>query len=142
MHNYYTDTHVHIQLYRFIARTPFFDTRCRDYFREVVPFEKGTVEMLQCVAVCCSVVVWCLLLCVVSFCSELQCVPFEKVRWKCCSVLQCGSVVLCVVSCCSELQCEAMRTIRERRGGNVAVCCSELQCGSVVFVIMCCIMLQ
>ena len=54
--------------------------------------------MLQCAAVCCSV-----LQCVAVCCSVLQCVAV------CCSVLQCVAV------CCSVLQC-------------VAVCCSVLQC--------------
>jgi len=57
--------------------------------------------LLQCVAVCCSV-----LKCVAVCCSVLQCVPV------CCSMLQCVAV------CCSVLQC-------------VAVCCSVLQCVAV-----------
>ena len=80
--------------------------------------------VLQCVAVCCSV-----LKCVAvnsyntastsTFtiyqvcCSVLQCVAV------CCSALQsvaaCCSVLQCVTECCSVLQC-------------VAVCCSVLQC--------------
>ena len=60
--------------------------------------------MLQCVAVCCSV-----LQCAAVCCSVLQCVAV------CCSVLQCAAVCLsvlqCVAVCCSVLQC-------------VAVCCS------------------
>ena len=56
--------------------------------------------MLQCVAVCCSV-----LQCVVVCCSVLQCVAV------CCSVLQrvavCCSVLQCVAVCCSVLQCAA-----------------------------------
>ena len=51
--------------------------------------------MLQCVAVCCSV-----LQCAAVCCSVLQCVAV------CCSVLQCVAV------CCSVLQC-------------VAVCCTK-----------------
>ena len=47
--------------------------------------------MLQCVAVCCSV-----LQCVAVCCSVLQCVAV------CCSVLQCAAV------CCSVLQCVAV----------------------------------
>jgi len=65
-------------------------------------------SVLQCVAVCCSV-----LLCVVVYCSMLQCVAV------CCSVLQCVavwcSVLQCVAVWCSVLQC-------------VAVCCSVLHC--------------
>jgi len=63
--------------------------------------------VLQCVAVCCSV---------------LQCDDDgEDVEWRqlCCSALQCVtlccSVLQCVAVCCSVLQC-------------VAVCCSVLQC--------------
>jgi len=87
----------------------------------------GTV--LQCVAVCCSVLQSCV---VVSYktsrlqefpetievlcCSVLQCVAV------CCSVLQCVAVcycaVYCAAVCCSVLQC-------------VAVCCSVLQCVAV-----------
>ena len=90
--------------------------------------------MLQCVAVCCSVLqcvavcchhvttkiahsVCCnVLQCVAVCCSVLQCVA--RVLHMCCSVLQ------CVVVCCSVLQC-------------VAVCCSVLQC-----VTVCCNVLQ
>jgi len=95
--------------------------------------------VLQCVAVCCSVLQWseCFLvlpiwaiasyvsgrfhvsesfLCVAVCCSVLQRVG------ACCSVLQraatCCSVLQCVVVCCSVLQC-------------VAVCCSVLQCVAV-----------
>ena len=77
--------------------------------------------MLQCVAVCCSV-----LQCVAVCCSVLQCVQdvasvmsFEFHVY--CSVLQCivvfavrCSVLQCVAVCCSVLQC-------------VAVCCSEFR---------------
>ena len=54
--------------------------------------------MLQCVAVCCSVLqyvaVRCsVLYCVLVYCSVLQCVA------ECCNVLQ------CVAACCSVLQC-------------------------------------
>ena len=78
--------------------------------------------MVQCVAVCCSV---------------LQCVA------ACCSLLQCAAV------CCSVLQCVAACNIRQRhqdhRGSwaqydtvccsvlqHVAVCCSVLQRGTYV----------
>ena len=57
--------------------------------------------MLQCVAVCCSV-----LQCIAVCCSVLQCVAV------CCSVFQCVAV------CCSVLQC-------------VPVCCSVSQCVAV-----------
>ena len=61
------------------------------------------VRVLQCVAVCCSVLSW---KCVTVCCSVSQCVAV------CCSVLQ------CVVVCCSVLQCGAVR-------------CSVLQCVAV-----------
>ena len=76
--------------------------------------------VLQCVAVCCSVLQtkiaacrWChWLVC----CSVLQCVAV------CCSVLRCVavwcSVVQCVAVCCNVLH-------------YVAVCCSVVQCGAV-----------
>ena len=52
--------------------------------------------MLQCVAVCCSV-----LQCVAACCSVLQCVAV------CCSVLQCVavhcSVIQCIAMCCSTM---------------------------------------
>jgi len=49
------------------------------------------VSVLQCVAMCCSV-----LQCVAMCCSVLQCIAV------CCSVLQCVAV------CCSVLQCIAV----------------------------------
>jgi len=62
--------------------------------------------VLQCVAVCCSV-----LQCVAACCNALQCFATRKQAQNlrlqvCCSVLQCVAV------CCSVLQC-------------VTVCCSE-----------------
>ena len=71
--------------------------------------------MLQCVAVCCSV-----LQCVALCCSELQCVAV------CCSELQCVAV------CCSVLQCVAVRCSAFDSSlylsvclfQRVAVCCS------------------
>ena len=72
--------------------------------------------MLQCVAVCCDVLIrrigytqQGLLQCIVVCCSVLHCAAF------CCSVLQCVAV------CCNMLQC-------------VADCGSVLQC-----VAVCCI---
>ena len=70
------------------------------FFEQLVKIIRE-VDMLQCVAVCCSV-----LQCVAVCCSVLQCVAV------CCSVLQCVAV------CCSVLQC-------------VAVCCSVAVCRSV-----------
>ena len=73
--------------------------QCDAVFHSVLLTVCGNaLQMLQCVAVCYSV-----LQCVAVCCSVLQCVAV------CCSVLQCVTV------CCSVLQC-------------VAVCCSVLQC--------------
>jgi len=75
--------------------------------------------VLQCVAVCCSV-----LRCVAVCCSVLQCAAV------CCGVLQCVavccSVLQCVAVCCSVLWC-------------VAVCCSVLQCVAVCFRVLQCV---
>ena len=83
--------------------------------------------MLQCVAVCCSV-----LQCGAVCCSVLQCGAV------CCSVLQCVavccSVLQCVAVCCSVLQCAAVCCNVLKR---VAVCCHALQC-----VAGCCRVLQ
>ena len=65
--------------------------------------------MLQCAAVCCSV-----LQCAAVCCSVLQCAAV------CCSVLQCAAV------CCSVLQC-------------AAVCCSVLQCAAVFCSVFQCV---
>jgi len=82
-------------------------------------------DLLQCVAVCCSV-----LQCVAVCCSVLQCVAV------CCGVLHhlcrchvwrlavCCIVLQCIAVCCSVLQC-------------VAVCCGVLQC-----VAVCCSIVQ
>jgi len=75
------------------------------------------VEVLQSVAVCCSV-----LQCVAMWCSVMQCVAV------CCSVLHSIAVhcsaLQCIAACCSVLQC-------------IPVCCSVLQC-----VAVCCIVSQ
>ena len=80
---------------------------------------KGT-DLLQCVALCCSVLqrvttCYSLSLCASGYCTVLWGVQI------CCRVMQCASVCCSV---CSVLQC-------------VAVCCSVLQC-----VAVCCTMLQ
>jgi len=68
------------------------------------------MPLLQCVAVCCSV----LQRVAVSFCDRNRlCVEDAPVA-VCCSVLQCVAV------CCSVLQ-------------RVTVCCSVLQCVAVSF---------
>ena len=77
--------------------------------------------MLQCVAVCRSV-----LRCVAVCCSVLQCAAVCRSVLQraavCCSVLQCAavccSVLQCMTVCCSVLQ-------------RAAVCCSVLQCAAV-----------
>ena len=63
--------------------------------------------MLQCVAVCCSV-----LQCVAVCCSVLQCVEVCRSVSQCIAV--CRSVLQCVAVCCSLMQ-------------SAAVCCSLLQ---------------
>ena len=85
--------------------------------------------MLQCVAVCCSVLHWVLrqqvgvLQCVAVCCSVLHRVLRQQVGvLKCIAV--CCSLLQCVAVCCSVFQC-------------VAVCCSVLQC-----VAVCCSVLQ
>ena len=79
-------------------------------------------SVLQCVAVCCSVVQCSVVQCVAVCCNVLKLLrcsllqSFAEFR----SMLQCvGQCVgQCVAVCCSVLQC-------------VAVCCSVLQCGAV-----------
>jgi len=72
-------------------------------------------EVLQCIAVCCSVLQVC--------CSVLQYVVVScSVIAVCCSV--CCSVLQCVAVCCSVLQ-------------RVAACCSVLQ-----YVAVCCSVVQ
>ena len=94
--------------------------RCVAVCHSVIPWPFAFIEhfhsqwrdfascLLQCVAVCCSMLQY-----VAVCCSVLQCVAVR------CSVLQCVamccSVLQCVAVCCSVLQC-------------VAVCCSVLQC--------------
>jgi len=67
--------------------------------------------MLQCVAVCCSV-----LQCVAVSCSVLQCVLCFITMAIVHSLL--GSVLRCAAVCCNVLQC-------------AAVCCNVLQCAAV-----------
>jgi len=74
--------------------------------------------VLQCVAVCCSV----LLSRYNKRHCACACLALRHIRYACCVV--CCSVLQCVAVCCSVLQC-------------VAVCCSVLQC-----VAVCCIMMQ
>ena len=84
-------------------------------------------HVLQCAAVCCSVlqrVLQCVAVCV----NSLD--PCTK-STTCCSVLQCVAV------CCSVLQCALTHWTHARRVPHVAVCCSVLQC-----VAVCCSVLQ
>ena len=101
------------------------------------------IAVLQCVAVCCSILLQCVTVC----CSVLQCVAV------CCSVLQvsmaiirllCCSVLQCVAVCYSVLQCVAVRCSVLQ---CVAVCCSVLQCVAVCCSVLecvgvCCSVLQ
>jgi len=117
------------------------------------PLKRASCSVLQCVAVCCSVlqcvqcdavccsVLQCVAVCC-SVCSVLQCVA------ECCRVLQsvaeCCSVLQCVAArkshtstphpvenaSCSVLQCVAVRC-SVLRVAYVAVCCSVLQCDAV-----------
>jgi len=133
-----------------------FVAECRKVKRRTWWRWRATLEwrpLLQCVAVCCSVLQW-----VTVSCSGLQCETKSDGRHgsdgeHClsgddrCSVLQCVavccSVLQCVAVCCSVLQC-------------AAVCCSGLQCAAVFcsvlhcvavccsglqWVVVCCIML-
>jgi len=122
--------------------------------------------MLQCAAVCCSV-----LQCAVVCCSVLQCVAVCCSAWgtrtycicsycrqgchcgSCswryfpCDSIVCCSVLQCVAVCCSVLQCVAVLeaqdliasapTATKAVQGDCAVCCSVLQC-----VAVCCSVLQ
>ena len=95
--------------------------------------------LLQCVAVCCIVLQFLVVRCIVPHWwmrydltwHLLQCVAVCSMLQRvapCCSVVQCFTVcnseLQCAAMCCSVLQC-------------VAVCCSALQC-----VAMCCSVLQ
>ena len=57
--------------------------------------------MLQCAAVCCSV-----LQCVAVSCSELQCVAMNCTMLQCAAV--CCNALQCVAARCGALQCVAM----------------------------------
>jgi len=127
----------------------------------------SSCSVLQCVAVCCSVLqyksktqccnvrryaalvaAWCSVMqrdAVVLQCDAVCCSVFQCVA-VCCSVLQCVvvccSVLKCVEVCCSVfqwLQCKSkMQCCNVRRYvALVAVCCSVLQC-----VAVCCSVLQ
>jgi len=108
-------------------------------------------QVLQCVAVCCSV-----LQRVAVRCSVLHCVAvcFTKyLRWSksqdsrqvlqcvelCCIVLHCVAVccnaLQCVAACCSVLQCVALSICAYvfRLSSGVVMCYSVMQC-----VVVCC----
>jgi len=101
--------------------------------------------MLQCIAVCCSV-----LQCVAVCCSVLQCVAVwcSVMQYIAvyCSVLQCVAVLLwnttfwlrrrasgMFIYDCSVLQCVAVRCSALQ---CVAVCCSVLQCLAVSYIVL------
>jgi len=83
--------------------------------------------VLHCVALCCSVLQWALLMDASRCCGVLQYVAV------CCSVLRCVavccSVLHCVAVSCSMFQC-------------VAVCCSALQWALLMDASRCCTVLQ
>ena len=97
---------------------------------EQVPNRHNRRDVLQCVAVCCSV-----LQCVAVCCRVLQCVAV------CCSVLQCvaGDDVGSGSSTetCNVLQSTSRRVVRCSVLQCLATCCSVLQCAAV-----CCSALQ
>jgi len=78
-------------------------------------------SVLQCVAVCCSVccsVLQCVLQCVAVYCGVLQCVVVTSLKeaairrvYLCCNM--CCSVLQCVAVCCSVLQCVAVTSLKE-----------------------------
>jgi len=100
--------------------------------------------MLQCVAVCCSV-----LQCILSLKADVQtyndvakifrcvavcCSVLQRVA-VCCSVLQC--VAVCCSACClSKLMFRVIITVPRFSGvlQRVVVCCSVLQCFAVHIV--------
>jgi len=85
--------------------------------------------MLQCVAVCCSV----LQCAATSGRDKTLVIRRLYIAEICCSVLQCVAVccgmLQCVAVCCSVLQC-------------VAVCCSVLQCVAVCCSVLPCVVLK
>ena len=78
------------------------------------------VQLLQCIAVCCSVLQKSRLSLYNCYtCAVLQCVAEESFEiHNCCSVLQCGAV------CCIVLQCVAEESF------EIHNCCSVLQCAA------------
>ena len=85
--------------------------------------------MLQCVAVCCSV-----LHCVAVCCSVLQCAAV------CCSVLQCAAVRCSVLQCvaaCSLAVCDSVLRCVAVFSNVFALFCSVLQCVAVCYVAVC-----
>jgi len=114
-------------------------------------------SVLQCVAVCCSVVVWD----ANSFQDPIMCVCVRERDCVCVCVAVCCSVLQCVAVCCSKLQRVAvwlheMRMcfkflvcvcVRERERLCVCVCCSVLHCVAVCCIVwqcvaVCCSVLQ
>jgi len=104
-----THTHIHVHTHTHICRL----TMPRAVsIATLVTIWAAWVQfyMLQCVAVCCSILQY------VAVCfSMLQCVAVN------------GSVLQCVAVCCSVLQCVAVYKI----ASHCAACCSVLRCGVV-----------
>jgi len=96
--------------------------------------------VLQCDAVCCSVLLSRVLRCVAKLCNVLQWNRQLSKRTSCMCALQCVvaccSVLWLVAACCSLLQCFAVYyNILE----YVGVCCDMLQCVAVCsLVAVCC----
>ena len=90
-----------------------------DHFESISAFKAA--DVLQCVAVCCSVLV-CVALCFVEVqCGAACCSVVQYVSYTACSshhMILSPSLPLTLQVCCSVLQC-------------VAVCCSVLQCVAV-----------
>jgi len=108
-------THAHVSVWEILCLHTRIDADSwRTYFAaQAHRFETVCCSVLQCVAVCGSV-----MQCFTVCCNVLQ------------SVAVCGSVLQCVTVCCSVLQ-------------RVAVCCSLLQyVVSCVCVTVCCSVLQ
>ena len=92
--------------------------------------------VLQCVAVCCSMVQ-----CVAVCCGELQCVADTRSMLQCVAV-SCGELQLVAV-CCGELQCVAYTHNTKTCRGTVGI--QLLRCNVsqyIAIVALCCIVLR
>ena len=83
--------------------------------------------MLQCGAVCCSVLQCVAALLYQAFAAFSLACAGDDARWKLHCVAVCCSVLQCVAMCCSALQCVA----NTAHGEADKVCCSVLQCVAV-----------